>query len=177
MKKIIIASFLVLGFVKVSAQTNTVTLNVKLSPIQTLLVNTAQKTVNLEYSTTANYKDGVTSTNADHLSIYSTGGFEVKVKSASAALNNAASGKNIEANTIGIKATAGSVAVTGAQYSQNVKLSATETTIVTSSTGGVDKKINIDYIGAGADAYINNYIAGQNPTVYTTELTYTIVSK
>ena len=175
MKKIIIASFLVLGLVKVSAQN--VTLNVRLQPIQTLVVNNAQKVVNLDYVTKDDYKNGVSSTNTDHLNIYSTGGFQVKVKSATSALNNTASGKNIEANSIGIKATAGSDAITGAQYSQNVKLSATETTLVTSTTGGVDKKISIEYQGAGADAYLNNYVAGQNPTVYTTELTYTIVSQ
>lgn len=174
MKKIIIASFLVLGLAKVSAQN--VTLNVKLQPIQTLVVNNAQKNVDLNYVTKDDYKNGVASTNTDHLNIYSTGGFEVKVKSANSSLNHT-SGKNIQANTIEIKATAGSSAVTGAQYSQNVKLSANETTLVTSTTGGVDKKISIEYKGAGADAYLNDYIAGQNPTIYTTELTYTIMSK
>lgn len=177
MKKIIIASFILLGLSKANAQaaSDVVTLNVRLSPIQTLTVNNSQKIVNLDYVTNADYKNGVASTNADHLSIYSTGGFEVKVKSANSAMEN--QGKSIQTNTIQIKATAGSEAVTGAQYSPNVQLSANETTLVTSATGGVDKKINIEYKGAGADAYINNYIAGQNPTIYTTELTYTIVSQ
>ncbi len=173
MKKIILASFIVLGFVKMNAQN--VTLNVRLKPIQTLVVNNSQKIVNLDYITQDDYKNGVSSTNTDHLNIYSTGGFQVKVKSANATMQNGA--KHIDANTIQIKATAGSDAVNGAQYSQNVQLSNNETTLVSSTTGGVDKKISIEYKGAGANAYIDNYIAGQDPTVYTTELTYTIVSQ
>lgn len=173
MKKIIITSIAILGVGAVKAQN--ATLNVRLKPIQTLVVNNAQKIVNLDYVTKDDYANGVSSLNADHLNIFSTGGFQVKVKSANSALQNG--NKNIQANTIQIKATAGSDAVNGAQYAQNVQLSANETTLVSSSNGGVDKKISIEYKGAGANTYLDNYIAGQDPTVYTTELTYTIVSQ
>lgn len=173
MKNLIIASFILLGLSTVNAQN--VTLNVKLKPIQTLVVNANQKTVDLEYSSKDDYKDGVTSTNTDHLNIYSTGGFQVKVKSASASMANG--NKKIEANSIQIAASAGSEAIAGATYSSNVKLSTAESTLVSSTVGGVDKKITIAYKGAGANAYLDNYIAGQNPTVYTTELTYTIISQ
>ncbi|WP_027388607.1 hypothetical protein [Chryseobacterium gregarium] len=174
MKKLIFAAFAFAGFISLNAQ-QTVTLNVRLKPIQTLVVNTTQKVVNLDYVTKDDYVNGVSSVNADHLNIYSTGGFQVKVKSANAALQNGA--KNIQANTIQIKASAGSEPITGAQYAQNTQLSANETTLVTSAIGGVDKKISIEYKGAGANAYLDNYIAGQTPTVYTTELTYTIISQ
>ncbi|WP_027388772.1 hypothetical protein [Chryseobacterium gregarium] len=174
MKKIIFAAFSLIGFVTLKAQ-QTVTLNVRLKPIQTLVVNPSQKVVNLDYVTKDDYTNGVSSVNADHLNIYSTGGFQVKVKSANSALQNGA--KNIQANTIQIKASAGSEPITGAQYAQNTQLSANETTLVTSTVGGVDKKISIEYKGAGANAYLDNYIAGQTPTVYTTELTYTIISQ
>ena len=173
MKKFLLAAAGLLAFATTNAQN--VTLIVRLKPIQTLVINNAQKTVNLDYVTTDDYANGVSSVNADHLNIYSTGGFQVKVKSANAAMQNG--GKTIQANTIQVIATAGTEAVNGAQYSQNVQLSANETTLVTSTNGGVNKKISIEYKGAGANSYINNYIAGQNPTVYTTELTYTIVSQ
>ncbi|WP_100074000.1 hypothetical protein [Chryseobacterium camelliae] len=173
MKKIIFGSLALFGMVTVSAQS--VTLNVRLKPIQTLVINSAQKVVNLDYTTKDDYSNGVSSVNADHLSIYSTGGFQVKVKSSNAVMQNGA--KSIQANSIQIKATAGSEAVNGAQYAQNVQLSATEATLVTSTVGGVDKKINIEYKGAGANAYLDNYIAGQTPSVYSTELTYTIIAQ
>lgn len=173
MKKFIITSIAILGVGTLSAQN--VTLNVRLKPIQTLVVNNTQKIVNLDYVTKDDYANGVSSLNADHLNIFSTGGFQVKVKSGNSALQNG--NKSIEANTIQIIATAGSDAVNGAQYAQNVQLSNNETMLVSSSNGGVDKKISIEYKGAGANTYLDNYIAGQDPTVYTTELTYTIVAQ
>ena len=174
MKQFLFAAAALFAFATASAQN--VTLNVRLKPIQTLVVNTSQKVVNLDYATKDDYANGVKSTNPDHLNIYSTGGFEVKVKAGNASMQNG--GKSISTNTIQLTATAGSVAVDGAQYSQNVQLtSGSESTLVTSTNGGVNKKISIEYKGAGGDTYINNYIAGQDPTLYTTELTYTIVSQ
>lgn len=173
MKKIILSSFLLLAFVTVNAQT--VTLNVKLKPIQTLVVNPAQNTVNLEYVTKDDYANGVASVNADHLTVYSTGGFQVKVKAADATMTNGT--KSILVNTIKLTPSAGSAKQDAATYVPAFNLSNVDTTLMSSTTGGVNKKINIEYKGAGADAYINNYIAGQNPTVYTTTLTYTIISQ
>lgn len=176
MKKIIIASFLVLGLVKVNAQTATdnVTLNVRLHPIQTLVINPLQKEVNLDYTTIGDYDQGVTSQQADHLTVYSTGGFEVSVKSAGNLTETG--GGTIDANSIQITATVGTQGIANATYG-SISLLNTDKALITSSVGGVNKKINIAYKGAGSDAYINKYIAGQNPTVYTATVTYTIVSK
>ena len=173
MKKCMFASVALLGFITIGAQN--VTLNVRLKPIQTLVVNNAQKIVNLVYVTKDDYANGVSSLNADHLTIFSTGGFQVKVKNANAILQSGS--KNIKANTIQLKASAGTGPINGAQYAQGATLSASATTLVTSTIGAANKKISIEYKGAGANAYIDNYIAGQDPTVYTTELTYTIIAQ
>ncbi|GEN74325.1 hypothetical protein [Chryseobacterium hagamense] len=169
MKKFIFTALTLGGLASLNAQT--ATLNVRLKPIQTLVVNTAQKTVNLDYNTKQDYADGVTSQNADHLTVYSTGGFQVKVKSGNSALQNGS--KSIQANTIQVKASAGTNPVNGAQYSPFSALGA-ETTLVTSATGGVDRTISVDYKGASQNTYLDNYVAGQNVSVYTVELTYTI---
>lgn len=66
---------------------NSVTLNVNLYPIQTLMVNTSQKEVNLEFKTREDYRNGVVSEQQDHLTIYSTGGFQVKVSAVTAAID------------------------------------------------------------------------------------------
>ena len=179
MKKAVSISLMMLFGIAAQAQTDNVTLNVKLNPIQTLVVNPNQEVVNLEYSTKEDYANGVTSgALADHLSVFSTGGFAVSVKSSTAQLTNTAPSQhgNIDANTIQIIATDGNTPITSATNSQ-VALSNTDQTIVTSAYGAVDKTINIEYKGADANAYINHYIAGQTPTVYTTELTYTIVAQ
>lgn len=180
MKKQILAAFALLMGLSSFAQTNSenVTLNVRLNPIQTLVVNPAQKIVNIDYDSKNDYAQGVTVPNPDHLTVYSTGGFQVKVKSGSANLQNAAAGSNgtIASNSINIIAEAGSDAVENGVYTPQ-PLTGEDKLIVSATTGGVDKKISVSYKGAGADTYLNNYVAGQNPTVYTTQVTYTIVAQ
>lgn len=173
MKKFIFTALTLVGFATVNAQT--VTLNVRLKPVQTLIVNTAQKTVNLDYNTREDYANGVTSKNADHLTVYSTGGFQVRVKSGNSALVNGS--KNILASTIQMIASAGTDPVNGAQYAPLSPLSATDINLVTSSVGAIDKKISVDYKGASGNTYLNDYVSGQNISVYTAELTYTIISQ
>jgi len=180
MKKQILAAFALLMGLSSFAQTNSenVTLNVRLNPIQTLVVNPAQKIVNIDYISKNDYAQGVTVPNPDHLTVYSTGGFQVKVKSRSASLQNAAAGSNgtIASNSISIIAEAGTDAVPNSVYTPQT-LTGEDKIIVSATTGGVDKNISVSYKGAGADTYLNNYVAGQNPTVYTTQVTYTIVAQ
>lgn len=180
MKKLFITSFSVLGLATINAQNtapqNIVTLNIKLSPIQTLIVDNNKKEVNLAYASKDDYANGVTSTPIlDQLTVYSTGGFDVKVKSSKATLESG--GKNLNANTIKIIASAGTKPVNGATYAANVMLSNNEAVLVSSTKGGVDNNISIEYKGASADAYLDNYVAGQNPTIYTTDVVYTILAK
>src|SRR5690554_515498 len=63
--------------------TDDVTLNIVLNPIQSIVVNSAtdHKAVDLVYTTMKDYNDGVSKTKGRHLTVFSTGGFEVKVSS------------------------------------------------------------------------------------------------
>lgn len=162
------------------AQTDNVTLNVKLNPIQTLVVNTNQKVVDLNYVSKADYANGVTSTNDNHLTVYSTGGFQVKVKTATVTLDNTVAGTTsggvINASSIKVTPSAGTNGLTSATYTEK-SLTNEDQTIVSSIVGGVDTNISVAYKGAGAEAYLNNYVAGQNPTIYTTQVTYTIIAQ
>lgn len=172
MKKIL---SLVILFTVAMLNAQNVNLSIKLNPIQTITVNSLQRDVELEYTSENDYDNGVSSLNSDHLKIYSTGGFQVNVRSALTTLTNG--NKSINANSIQIKAYAGSNAIDNAIYHQNVSLTSTESAIVSSTTGGANKTFNIEYKGAGSDQYINNYIAGQSATFYTTEVMYTIISQ
>lgn len=182
MKKLFIASLMMVCGIATQAQTNTdnVTLNVKLNPIQTLIVKIGQETVDLDYVSRADYLNGVSSTQNNHLNVFSTGGFEVKVKSAGDLINNATAGPNgnIDASSIKITAIEGTQdALTGAKHEQNVLLSDTEGLIVSSTKGARDKNIDIEYQAAGGDAYLDKYVANQTPTTFTTTVTYTIYAK
>lgn len=182
MKKVILfAAILFAGFSVVNAEsptaTDEATLNVRLYPIQTLVVNPAQKNINLDYITVANYNDGVSSLQEDHLKIYSTGAFIVQVASATNDIVRAGGTESISASTLKVKAEVGSNNPLAGQTMAEVGLSTTPTNLINSGTGGVDKNFNITYSGLDLNGYVNNYFNDENPTVYTTTVTYTIAAQ
>ncbi|MCX8523282.1 hypothetical protein OF897_05010 [Chryseobacterium formosus] len=174
MKQFLFTALAIVAFATTAKAQNQVKLNVILRPIQTLTIKEDQKDVNLEYVTTADYQNGVSKTNDNHLTIYSTGGFQVKVQANNA--NMELNGKNMAVSTIKLTTSAGSQALENATYKQDLPLSASETTIVSSTSGAVNKNVNVKYQGGGANTYIDNYVAGQNPSTYKATLVYSIVS-
>lgn len=154
-----------------------VTLTLRLSPIQTLVVNSSQNNIDLVYADANDYKNGVSSEQKDHLKIFSTGAFIVNVHSASDDLNRSDGDESISAHTLKVKAAAGSSnAMTDATVNE-VNLSTTATNLISSGTGGADRNFNITYSGMGADAYVDKYYNNESPTVYSTTVTYTIEAK
>lgn len=183
MKKtlLFIALFASANVAAIAQTSGSVSLSVKLNPIQTIVVNPAQKGVELNYGTKENYANGVASEQADHLNIYSTGGFTVKVKTEEKALNLAStvtgvsgSTSTIEASTISITAANGSTSpMEGAKF-EKVNLSQTATTLISNTTGGANKNFNITYQGAGTDAYLNKHVNAEKPSIYKATVTYSI---
>jgi hypothetical protein len=181
MKKLAFVSAIVFAGLfagKVSAQSTSdqVTLNIKLKPVYTLIVDGGQKTVDLVYQSREDYAGGVTQTKNNHLKVYSTGGFEVKVKTNGDFQGTG--GKSIAANTVSVLASNGDLDANNSitpDYS-SVNLSTGDTRILSSDKGGVDHKFNVTYTGANNHAYINNYFGGNGgESVYTATVTYTIL--
>ncbi|HJD86961.1 hypothetical protein OBK20_02800 [Empedobacter falsenii] len=156
-------------------KTASATLNVKLYPIQTILIGT-DNTVNLEYQTKEDYSNGVTKTMNDHLIVYSTGGFAVKVKSENENLvfTKGSTTDNISANTINLQATLGTGNVLNSSSFSKVVLDKSDKNLISSTVGGTDLKFNVAYNGKGNNDYVNKYYNVENPNVYTTTVTYTI---
>lgn len=180
MKKLILfAAILFAGasVVKAQSASDGTILNVKLHPIQTIVVNSTQNIVDLEYKLTTDYSGGVSSLQADHLKIYSTGAFIVQVASATNDIVRANGTETISASTIKVKAEEGTNNSLTGQTMAEVSLSATPTNLINSGTGGVDKNFNITYSGLDLNGYVNNYYNDENPTVYTTTVTYTIAAQ
>ncbi len=157
------------------AQTAQANLNVKLHPIQTIVIG-GENTVNLEYKTKDDYLNGVTSKMNDHLVVYSTGGFAVKVKSENEDLvyTKDALTSKIAANTINLQATLGSGNQLSASTMANVVLSNANQNLITSNVGGTELKFNVAYNGKGNNDYVNKYFNVETPNVYNTTVTYTI---
>lgn len=155
---------------------NRVTLNIILYPIQSIMVNPVQNVVDLEYKSKEDYMSGVENTQKDHLTVYSTGGFDVNVHSSDEHLVGA--NKKIPVADVRLTASKGSNNdLSDVQYNSSVPLSTGPANLLTSKSGGVGQTFSISYESAGDDSYVNHYDADDNPTVFTTVLTYSIVSK
>jgi hypothetical protein len=176
-----IAALIICGLVCVNSvkaqKTSDVTVSIKLTPTQSIVVNSTQKTVDLVYATEGNYAQVVSAEMLDHLEIFSTGGFEVKV---SADGDFTGTGGTIPAGDVTVRATRGTSTDIGS--CTNVELSTTPTTaLITAEEGGRALKYNVTYDNTEAgksDAYIK-YISEdseEEESVYTATVTYTITA-
>lgn len=171
------AAMLTIGASNVlAAESDNAVLNIKLHKIQSLVVNTAQKIVNLEYSTIGDYANGVTSSQKDHLEVFSTGGFIISAKASAATLNGATGNdKTIDVANVKLTASVGTGNKLSNLTMNKTALSNGLQNIVQSGGGGRELKFNVEYkTEHAADAYINHFRSNENPTVYTTTVTYTI---
>mgnify|MGYP000843919873 CR=1 FL=1 len=148
------------------AQSGQTTVNIKLNPMQAIVVN--HNEVNLEYTTLENYNQGVETLKENHLTVYSVGGFIVKVKSDGDFRNES---NSIPASDVKISATA---AGDSPGAFSPVTLSTTATELITSETGGFEKNYNVNYsnkLAGEAFAY-----AAKEGGKYSAIVTYEIIA-
>jgi len=150
---------------------NSVTLNVNLYPIQTLVVNPSQKVVNLEYNTREDYSNGVLSEQQDHLTIYSTGGFQVKISAETAADDN-----GLLDNITVIPASGSNPLNQSHVVYTNKKINQKEQPIISATKGAINKNVNISYKGESNDALIE-FAKSNKDVSHTYTVVYTIVSQ
>ena len=158
------------------AQSDNVTLNIRLFPIQIIEVNPSQEVIYLDYETTADYANGVQLEQPDHLNMYSTGGFVVKVSSTEVNMT-AEGGGMIPVSDIIITPTQGILnPLIGAAFSP-ATLSSEATTIITNNTGGINKTFGIHYQAKGNNEYVDKYVDMENPTIFSTNIVYSIEAR
>ena len=156
---------------------NKVNLAVHIHPIQTLVIKN-EKEVVLVYSKKTHFEEGVSKNVEDHIEVYSTGGFEIKAKTNNPNLVGTGANKiTIASSDIKLLATNGTSSLDVGNMVEAKLDGKNEVSLLTSSEGGVDKTFNVKYSAAGGNEYINHYVSSENPTIYTTEVTYTIVAK
>jgi hypothetical protein len=163
-----------------------VTVNLIFKPIQSIQVNTDQKSINFEYSTPQHYIDGLgtgrTQEKIDHLTVYHSGGFDVKV--ASSGFKKGEAGDQIANDHVKVFASKGSNIATDRNnfdFTTKPSLSAgTGKQFFSSTGGGMGMNFNVTYELFDTDenraAYLD-FTNGTTETTYTAEVTYTIVSK
>lgn len=163
-------------FAQTTNNTDNVTLNIKLNPIQTIQVNSDQKTVNIVYSEIDDYQKGVSAFRENHLQVFSAGGFAVTVKSNSDYLTSENNTNKIDAKDITVIAARESDDNRNDVFAE-VALGSSEGTLIASKIGGRDLKYNVTYNNelGGNDNYLNLYDKDAN-NIFTTEVTYTIIA-
>ena len=154
-----------------------VSVNIILHPIQTIAVNPSQNNVDLLYLDKEDYNQGVSATLDDHLSVTSTGGFQVNVASVQDNFTLSGSDNYIPVSDVSIRATNGSDNEL-AQTFDDVMLSTSPESLIRSGSGGFNLKYNVTYdnTAGGADKYVN-MTSGDNESIYSSEIIYTITSK
>lgn len=157
-----------------------VTVNIKFKPIQSIVVNSGQKTVNLEYNTLQNYQEGVSVTMNDHLEVFSSGGFQVKVKT-NENFTREGGNETILASEVKVQAArgTGNTGNFGSGGLPQVDLSSNEQPLIGATTGGYFK-FNVTYnnTDAGRDfAYLNKHVRPEETSVYKATVTYSIATQ
>lgn len=173
--KYLLFVFLAMNSIALNAQSE-VTLNIKLHPIQTLVINQAK--VDINYSTKEDYTNGVTIQEPEHITVYSTGGFTVQVKASSANLVNADSSNSetIAAADIQVSAMESEASIPGITLNA-VSLDTNPKDLIVSPSGAVDKSFDISYAAKADGAYIGKAFNTTEPTVYSTDVVYEIVAR
>lgn len=143
------------------------TLNVVLADVRSIKLNPAQSTVQLRFNNATDYQNGVVLNNQAHLEVTSTGGFQVKVKSSGASLQNGTN--TIPVSTITLTPTLNSGYADAGLGLQTVTLSATQQQLITTPNGSTKIVFDVRYTASGGQPYINKP-AG----TYVTTVTFSI---
>lgn len=162
--------------------TGTVDFKLILNPIQSIVVNSSEKTTTIEYKSIADYNGGVTGTAVKQLNVFSTHGFQVQA-SAVAFTSDGPTNIKPELSSINVLVTKGGES----SHAGGIQLSTTPTTlyssnVATKSASGFD--LDVKYTGASGFAYAERNLfspisAGANSpvtTTHTTTVTYSIVA-
>ena len=157
---------------EISNKTDATKLQVELKSIQTIEV--ANKPVVLSYKTKQDYMAGVSSTETDHVMIFSTGGYAVKVKADNDLSGN--DGNTIESKGIFVRlapTTNTTKLLPVFSTASGIPLTKDAKVFFKSGNGAANDKFSIIYKGAGDGAYLDNYKEGAT-NIYETTVTYSI---
>lgn len=154
-------------------------LKVHLHNFISITINSDDAYVDLEYRTAEDYDgEGVSALKEDHLIVSSLSPFIVKVNSSTPApLNEDGIALNQEGSGVTIKAERGTTKGMEGAINHPITLSYEGENIIDSNTPSMNNTFNITYSGEGDGAYKNKYFGDGEPTVYTTNVIYTIASK
>ncbi|WP_336830685.1 hypothetical protein [Sphingobacterium multivorum] len=164
-----------LAFGKVLSAQSSVRLNIVLNHVQNLTINPDQNQVTLAYNNLQDYREGVEVAQKAHLSVFSTGAYEVKVKLANEEFINLGKGaKTVTLPRIKVKANP-TVAQTDLTLSTGM-LSSKGETIISSDKPSFDATFDITYQGPGQDVFVG-YAEKNQTLTFVNDVLYSIETR
>ena len=158
-----------------------VTVNLKFAPIQSIQVNPTQKTIDFVFDSPTDYTTGLsaaekTLTKQDHLTVYHSGPFNVKVKSSGFVNGSETIAEENHVNILA-KIGANSAVTTDDVTYAKVSLAATDgADFINSTKGGMGFTFDVTYDHVGdITKYINHNFNSTEKT-YVATVTYEIFS-
>ena len=162
-----------------------VKVNLIFKPIQSTQVNPNQEEIDYEYSTPKHYMNGLgagkTQEKKNHLTVYHSGGFDVKVTSSGFKKGEAE--YQIANNHVNVTASKGANIATGRNnfdFTPTSLRAGSGKQFFSSTGGGMGMNFDVTYELLDTEEHRAAYLDftnGTTETRYTAEVTYTIVSK
>lgn len=173
---LIILAFIMFAGISVFSQTSgTVNINITLHPIQILKINPAQTEVALNYTDEDDYKNGVRNLQENHLTIYSSSGYEVSVFSDHAAFLSGEA--EAQRPSFLISALLPEAAPGGINVS-NIHLLNYKQNIISSNRPNFGINFDVEYQGLGNNSYLKHlHSENLEATVHRTRVTYSLEVK
>ncbi len=175
MKNYLLVFVFITGFLFVQGQT-AVRLNIVLNHVQNLTVNAAQETTTLTYNTVEDYSKGVEVLQKEHLNVFSTSPFVVKVRveNQDFVQIGADQQNRMRLPNISVKATSAEQG-NGMILEQKI-LSLQESALITADNPAFNHKFDITYKGPGDNEMIK-YSEFGKITTFTNVVMYSIEAK
>ena len=169
------------AYVNNRVSSDAVVVNLKFAPIQSIQVNPDQKTVNFVFDSPEDYTDGLseaekTQLKTDHLTVYHSGPFNVKVKSLGFVNNGTTLAETNHVNIIATIGTNSAVTTDDVTYAE-VSLAATDgADFINSTKGGMGFTFDVTYDHVGDITKYINHDFNSTEKTYVATVTYEIFS-
>jgi hypothetical protein len=159
----------------VSAQ-ESVRVNVVLHRVQNLTVNPAQQTTTLTYKTLDDYQNGVEVLQKEHLNVFSTTGYVVKVRLADPRYTQVIAGNEEQADMPAIRVSARSAAAQPLTELTPQFAGATNETIISNRSASMNEVFDVLYQGPGNNA-MSRFVKGAEVTELFNTVLYSIEAR
>lgn len=177
--RIILFTFVMFAvFPSVFSQTSgSVSITISLHPIQILKINPTQSEVLISYENEEDYQQGVVILQENHLTVFSTSGFEVSVFS-SALPDIETQGQEAQLTPIQIGVLVPE-SVSGAMNVANIQLQHFKQSIISSNRQDFGISFDIEYQGLGENIYLEyqNQSKNMQPSIVSTKVIYSLEVK